>query len=191
MAHPPLWPLKDGSTAQTVVQCSLTLISCRANRDLPGSADVRPTPRLQHPQKAFVSRVFCRICRGLTVLCRQRAALSSPSLIALRAERAWPPAIRGSRSNLGPWRSRSRLDRDRHHHVCYPQTGSRRGNTRPRRAGDPDGIWPLVCQGIRTSRELSSRRSATGGRCTASVPACPPREGSVSSSAAASRGAGA
>jgi hypothetical protein len=54
----------------------------------------------------------------------------------------------------------------------------------------PVGTWPLVCQGIRPSRELSSRRSATGGRCTGSVPACPPREGCASSSAAASRGAG-
>lgn len=54
----------------------------------------------------------------------------------------------------------------------------------------PVGTWPLVCQGIRPSRELSSRRSATGGRCTGSVPAWPPREGCASSSAAASRGAG-
>jgi hypothetical protein len=49
----------------------------------------------------------------------------------------------------------------------------------------------LGCQGIRSSREHSSPRSATGGRCTASVRACRPPEGFASSSAAGSRAVGA
>lgn len=77
-----------------------------------GSADL---------EKALVSRVFCSICGALRILHRQRAVHPSPRLIALRVERAAALAIRRGRSNRRPRRSRSRLDRDRHHHVCYPQ----------------------------------------------------------------------
>jgi len=191
MAHPPLWSFRDGSTAQTVAQCSPALISCGGNRYLQGSADVRSTLRLHDPRKALCFKGF--LPKLLRVECPLPAARANLQREADRAKgrTGWGTCHRGWREHPGAWaleiETRSGWSPSR-------LLSSAPVHTEAIDAADgqaiPVGIWPLVCQGIRPSRELSSRRSATGGRCTGSVPACPLREESASSSAAASRGAG-
>ena len=186
MAHPPLWSFRDGSTAQTVAQCSPALINCRGNRELQGSADVRPTPRLQHPRKSLCFKGFSpNLQRAQYALPAARGTLPPEAHSAkgrtcrgtCYQRRPEPPGAEAREIETRSGSSPSRLlsSAPVHTEAIHAPDGQ----------ATPVGIRRLVCQGIRPSRELSSRRSATGGRCTASVPACLPREGSVSSSAAA------
>ena len=190
MAHPPLWSLRDGSTAQTVAQCWPTLIISNQEKVAGRGADVRPGDSCQQPRKGACFKGFWQILPR---------ALRLP--LALRhLDKA--DALKGSSPGVEGWLPSGTALAAR---PAFVEIETRSGSSPPRLlssarfterqyAADeravPVGIWPLVCQGIRPSRELSSRRSATGGRCTGSVPACRPREGFASSSAAASRGAG-
>lgn len=137
MAHPPLWSFRDGSTAQTVAQCSPALISSRAHKDPRGSADVRRAPQLQHPRKAFVSRVFCKV--AAPSISSPGSALYSPTR---GSSRSGPKGLGHLPSGVaGATWGRGARDRDAIGIVPIPSAilspGSHRGNRRRRRAGDP------------------------------------------------------